>query len=225
MNRVNNKKFTLIELLVVMAILGILLSILLPSLKKSRMATQRVVCMSNMKQIGVALTMYLKDNNQHYPPQDEYSSYSNWFGKKGVAAGATRVPSLRPLNSYVVSDSVIPDDAEIKVAECPSEWRSYNWFGSAYRPNIRETINNLHIIPVTESRSLFEIKSPTKFVVFTEWGSFKSVAGLPLADFHYIHDIVGKPRWNQLFADGNVKFTTVPSGAISGEDYTFDRAH
>ena len=154
MNRVNNKKFTLIELFVVMAILGILLSILLPSLKNSRMATEKVVCMSNMKQIG-ALTMYLKDNNQHYPPQDEYSSYSNWFGKKGVVQGL-QGSSLRTLNSYVVSGSVIPDDAEIKVAECPSEWRSYNWFGSAYRPNIRETINNLHIIPVTESRSLLK---------------------------------------------------------------------
>lgn len=53
-----NKKFTLIELLVVVAIIGILLSILLPSLQKARGVSLSAVCLSNTKQLGVAYTMY-----------------------------------------------------------------------------------------------------------------------------------------------------------------------
>lgn len=70
---------------------------------------------------------------------------------------------------------------------------------------------------------LSEVKSPSKFVVISEWGSFKNVASQNLQDYNYIHSDIGKPRWNQLFADGHVKFCTVNKGAVTGEDYTFDR--
>ncbi|MCM8533243.1 MAG: type II secretion system GspH family protein, partial [Lentisphaeraceae bacterium] len=47
-----NKNFTLIELLVVVAILGVLMSLLLPSLGKAREKTKAAVCLSNFKQVG-----------------------------------------------------------------------------------------------------------------------------------------------------------------------------
>jgi prepilin-type N-terminal cleavage/methylation domain-containing protein/prepilin-type processing-associated H-X9-DG protein len=61
------KIFTLIELLVVVAIIGILASLLLPVLGKSRQAAQRTVCVSQSKQISLAYAMYTDDNNDYNP--------------------------------------------------------------------------------------------------------------------------------------------------------------
>ena len=61
------KKFTLIELLVVVAIIGILASMLLPSLSRAREVTKRAVCMNNQKQIGILFINYVDSNlNSNY---------------------------------------------------------------------------------------------------------------------------------------------------------------
>ena len=61
------KKFTLLELLVVLAVVGILVSILLPSLSSARKKAELAVCASNMKQVTVAMNLFLKNNNLFFP--------------------------------------------------------------------------------------------------------------------------------------------------------------
>lgn len=76
-----NQLFTLIELLVVIAIIGILASILMPSLSKAREATKSAVCMSNLKQIGVANVMYSENNNDYFVPNVMTDASSNRWAK------------------------------------------------------------------------------------------------------------------------------------------------
>lgn len=59
--------FTLIELLVVIAIIAILAALLLPALSKAKQRGQGIVCMSNLKQLQLAWSMYCEDNNNKIP--------------------------------------------------------------------------------------------------------------------------------------------------------------
>ncbi len=70
--------FTLIELLVVVAIIGLLISILVPSLSAVRKNANRVNCASNLHQVGLAMQSYLEQNDNHLPYASYMPSVSAW---------------------------------------------------------------------------------------------------------------------------------------------------
>lgn len=74
--------FTLIELLVVVAIISLLAAILFPVFARAREQARKAACMSNLKQIGLAINMYVQDYDETYPAA--YMGYLgpnlDWYG-------------------------------------------------------------------------------------------------------------------------------------------------
>jgi prepilin-type N-terminal cleavage/methylation domain-containing protein len=78
--------FSLVELLVVMAIITILAALMLPGLAASRASTRSIVCLSNERQLGLAVRMYVSDDADKFPgasmyePLTGYKPLKMWLG-------------------------------------------------------------------------------------------------------------------------------------------------
>lgn len=81
--RRGGRAFTLIELLVVIAIIAILAAMLLPALSAAKQTAYKAECVSNLKQWGIAITVYAGDNHDFFP--DLKTSNPNAAGAKDYA--------------------------------------------------------------------------------------------------------------------------------------------
>ncbi|HUV40535.1 MAG TPA: type II secretion system protein [Sedimentisphaerales bacterium] len=195
--------FTVVELLVVTATIAVLVSILMPSLSRARVAAMRLRCAHNLKQIYIATDLYLNANDETYPcAQDPLSSepfYWLWMGR-----GWRRFVEPYLGGSIDVNNPSVlfcPQDKS-KNYESTSYAYSMSFYHSSEQINAASDKSDTYSKPVPSiPRRRSEVARPSGKILIGEWLS--NHQGTEVKD----------PGWwgwvgsrNFLLADGQVCF-------------------
>jgi prepilin-type N-terminal cleavage/methylation domain-containing protein/prepilin-type processing-associated H-X9-DG protein len=161
--------FSLIELMVAIAIIGILIAILLPSLANAKARQQRTQCIGNLHQLGIAFQTVLS-NNRGYPLYIE-NRHSGWFDQLEVEGFGIS----QPMQKFVESGVWRCPTAQWRAAAPASEWRfsyGYNAYGSlSVGNNTNSPGLHGHYVPLSNTRSPIaesEVTAPADMIALGE---------------------------------------------------------
>jgi len=116
------RAFSLIELMVAIAIIGILAAIILPTLSRSKASARATACLSNLRQIGIALQLYVNDNENRLP-----TMYDATLGTNALVTN-TLLPTVDKVLMTCLANS--------NLLRCPSDNRAlFAQTGSSYAWN------------------------------------------------------------------------------------------
>jgi len=215
--------FTLLELLVVMAIIAILVSLLVPTLARSRAEARRAVCAGQLKQLGIALFNYTTDNDNYFPYTRKVKNGDTVSWDDLISGYDGR----GPLTLNQMKDDFISADQDSEIYRCPIDdippknekniKRSYAISGlknnDIQRLGVSGAINKGFDI----SRKITQISSPSETILlsenFEEINRVGSHYGTLKGSKHYnitMNNTSDSPiphfnKFNYLFVDGSVK--------------------
>jgi prepilin-type N-terminal cleavage/methylation domain-containing protein len=202
----HNNGFTLIELLVVIAIIAILAAILFPVFGQAREKARQTGCLSNQKQIGLALMQYVQDYDEKFPDL--------------VASAIWDLTTWAPATVNGVFYHLAPYMKSVGHLKCPSRTGRISYQVNAYHPQaiygflwdgIYASYGR-YSLPVR----MAEIKSPSSVVVIYDMASMDSNSGdmnsgwytgwatIPPAQPYM--SIPHNGGMHHIFADGHVKW-------------------
>jgi len=134
----NRVAFTLPQLVVTVAVGSLLAVAILPTLQSDHQTLQRAICASNLRAIGVAITMYANDNNDCFPPGYENSPGSDWHLIIGPYLASSHTtytsgPSKSPV--FICPASVLVPPAGTTVSLTYTAHRAMFWCNPACNIN------------------------------------------------------------------------------------------
>ena len=171
-----NRAFTLIELLVVIAIIAILAAILFPVFAQAREKARQTTCISNLKQVGLAMNQYVQDYDETFPMGGRYyyeaPAPSDWALFNWQTAISPYVKNGQRIESWYSGGGIVSDGG---MWTCPSVGTSRNLYGahSYLLPNLWKAPtdpgkynNGL----VREVKGLKDVRRPAEIVMVIERG-------------------------------------------------------